>query len=225
MIKYQNILKKILLIWARGVFIFTGIVEEIGSVARPCVDRRGGVISIRASKILKGTSIGDSVAVNGACLTVRRLSEEQVEMDVMPETLRCTNLGLLKIGSRVNLERATRADSRMGGHILSGHIDKTAKIRNMYREGRTTWICIETGPDANVVTKGSIAIDGVSLTISRTEAEKVWVSLIPHTLEITTLSELKIGDHCNIEYDILSRYSMVTDKEKLTMNKLIESGF
>lgn len=205
--------------------IFTGIVEEIGIVEKLFVKSSGGVIRIRARKVLEGTSIGDSIAVNGACLTVRGLYTDQVEMDIMPETLRCTSLDQLRKGSKVNMERAIRADSRFGGHILTGHIDTVCTVKRRYSEGGTVWLGIECTQKGNLVQKGSIAIDGVSLTVAKMDPGLVWVSLIPHTLDTTTLLDLRIGDRCNIEYDILSKYAMANEKEELTMNRLIESGF
>jgi len=189
------------------------------------VNQQGGTIAIRALKVVEDTSIGDSIAINGVCLTIRELSDDHFEMDVMPETIRCTNIALLKRGSKVNMERAVSYDSRLGGHVLTGHIDAIGIVRSRYTEGRAVWIGIESNHTSNVVPKGPIAIDGVSLTVSKLMKGLIWVSLIPQTLDITTLSDLRIGDRCNIEYDIFSKYAMADEGEKLTMNKLIESGF
>lgn len=148
-------------------------------------------------------------------------------MDVMPETLRCTNLGLLRKGSSVNLERAMKADSRFGGHIVTGHIDEVGTIKARRPEGKAIWLGIKAPEREGIAPKGSIAIDGVSLTISKIESDLIWVSLVPHTLGETNLSGRRVGDKCNIEYDILSKYcnALQHSKADTIMTTLRENGF
>ena len=148
--------------------MFTGIVEEMGTVRRLNQSPNRCELELSASKVLEGTQIGDSIAVNGVCLTVIRMGSDHFTADVMPETLRRSNLGQLKPGSRVNLERAMAADGRFGGHIVAGHIDGTGKIRAMQPEGNAVLVTVSAAPELlrYVVEKGSIAIDGISLTVA-----------------------------------------------------------
>ena len=190
--------------------MFTGIIEEIGSVAsvEPSGNGAGARIKIRAQKILQGTKAGDSIAVNGVCLTATSLGADFFTADVMAETLRRSNLGSLMPGSRVNLERAMAADGRFGGHIVSGHIDGTGTIAETDREGNAVWVYVSAPKEILdlIVQKGSIAIDGISLTVAKLEAARFAVSVIPHTGEETTLLSKKPGDLVNLENDIVGKY-------------------
>lgn len=188
--------------------MFTGIIEEIGRVRHVISGCTSGQISIQADTILENTRPGDSIAVNGVCLTAAKLLPDGFIADVMPETLRRTNLGALCTGSRVNLERALAADGRFGGHIVSGHIDGTGTIRTVRREENAVWLTVEAAPDILnlIVEKGSVAIDGVSLTVAGLTEQSFRVSLIPHTGGHTTLLTKKAGDPVNLENDIIGKY-------------------
>ncbi len=191
--------------------MFTGIIEEKGAVAgleMGAADGKGARIKIRAQKILQGTKVGDSVAVNGVCLTATSLGADFFTADVMAETLRRSNLGSLAVGSQVNLERAMAADGRFGGHIVSGHIDGTGTIEKLEREGNAVWVYVSASDSVLnlIVEKGSIAIDGISLTVAKLEPARFAVSVIPHTGEETTLLSKKVGDKVNLENDIVGKY-------------------
>ncbi len=188
--------------------MFTGIVEEIGTVRM--VTESGGsvVVEIGAKRVLEGTAIGDSIAVNGVCLTVVAVGADRFRADVMPETMRRSNLARLHSGDRVNLERAMRADGRFGGHVVSGHIDGTAQILSISREGNAIWLSISAEEHLMryIVEKGSVALDGVSLTVASVSRGGFKVSVIPHTQEETTLTSKRPGDSINVENDIFARY-------------------
>ena len=168
----------------------------------------GGEIAIRAKKVLEDVALGDSIAVNGICLTVTHFDAAHFTADVMPETVRRTSLAELKRGSRVNLERALTLRSRLGGHIVSGHIDGVGTIAAMQEEGNAILLTVRASDDVlrYVVEKGSVALDGISLTVARVSAADFTVSLIPHTREITNLREKRMGSRLNIETDILGKY-------------------
>lgn len=188
--------------------MFTGIIEETGSVTSTV---RGGDyarITVAASKIFKDLKLGDSVAVNGVCLTVSELGARKFTADVMNETLQRSNLGDLRTTDKVNLERAMPADGRFGGHIVSGHIDGTGRIIKTERDHIAEWITVSTPPEIMkyIVEKGSIAIDGISLTVARTGENNFSVSIIPHTAKETMLLGKKIGDSVNLENDIVGKY-------------------
>lgn len=188
--------------------MFTGIVEEKGSVRYIQLTGESGVLAIKARKVLEGTKIGDSIAVNGVCLTVTSLQPDGFTADVMAETLRRSSLGQCKTGSKVNLERAMAADGRFGGHIVSGHIDGIGTIRSMIREENAIWVSIKTPPQILrlIVEKGSICIDGISLTVVKVDEEGFQVSVIPHTGEETILLEKVPGDPVNLENDVVGKY-------------------
>lgn len=198
--------------------MFTGIIEEIGTVR----EVRSGKLKIAACKVLDSTQIGDSIAVNGVCLTVTSMVGGEFTADVMPETLRRSNLGELHSGSRVNLERAAAVGSRLGGHIVSGHIDGTGAIRSIKREGNAVWVTVSA--DSNIleliVEKGSIAIDGISLTVAAVTDRDFSVSLIPHTGEATTLLSKRAGEIVNLENDIIGKYV----KKLMSVQKNQEGG-
>lgn len=195
--------------------MFTGIIEEIGTVEQIITGTKSCSLRIRAEKILSDAHIGDSIAVNGVCLTVTDFKESYFTADVMPETMRRTGLGRLAKGSRVNLERAMQSGGRFGGHIVAGHIDGTGTIIGMTRDDNAVWIKIaaDRGITKYIVEKGSVTLDGISLTIADVTSESFAVSIIPHTAAQTTLSERKIGDKINIECDIIGKYI-----EKLTQH-------
>lgn len=184
--------------------MFTGIIEEVGTLERLA----GGEIAIRAAKVLEDVALGDSIAVNGICLTVTHFDAAHFTADVMPETVRRTSLAELRHGSRVNLERALTLQSRLGGHIVSGHIDGVGTIAAMQEEGNAILLTVRARDDLlrYIVEKGSVALDGISLTVAHAGAAEFTVSLIPHTREITNLREKRIGSRLNIETDILGKY-------------------
>ncbi len=184
--------------------MFTGIIEETGTI----LSAGNGKIRITAQKVLDGTKTGDSIAVNGVCLTVTEMTSCGFTADVMPETLSRSNLGSLKKGGRVNLERAMAADGRFGGHFVSGHIDGTGTILKMQNDGNAVWVYISAPrPILNlIIEKGSVAIDGISLTVAKIDEKEFAVSVIPHTGEETTLLNKKPGDIVNLENDVVGKY-------------------
>ena len=216
--------------------MFTGIIEETGTVRHVSLHGNSGSIQIGAELVLAGTKPGDSIAVNGVCLTVTTLDKKGFTADVMAETLRRSNLGQLKAGDMVNLERAMPADGRFSGHIVSGHIDGTGTIAALEQEGNATWVYIHTSPDILnlIVEKGSIAIDGISLTVAKVGSGDFAVSIIPHTSSHTTLLKKKSGDVVNLENDIVGKYverllgqsqSEQHRKSRITEEFLRENGF
>lgn len=188
--------------------MFTGIIEEIGRVRHVVSNRTSGEITLQAETILQGTEPGDSIAVNGVCLTAAKILPDGFIADVMPETLRRTNLGMLSPGSSVNLERALAADGRFGGHIVTGHIDGTGTISATRREENAVWVTVEAPQHILelIVEKGSVAVDGVSLTVAGLTKHSFCVSLIPHTGGRTILLSKKTGDPVNLENDIIGKY-------------------
>lgn len=188
--------------------MFTGIIEELGTLKDIKLNGNSACISIAASEVTKDSRIGDSICVNGICLTVTRFTHDGFDADVMPETIKRTSLSVLKSGDRVNLERAMAADGRFGGHIVSGHIDGTGTIREYKKDGNAVWVTIAASDDILrlVVLKGSIAIDGISLTVAYVDDSVFKVSVIPHTAEETTLISKRPGDPVNLETDIIGKY-------------------
>ena len=212
--------------------MFTGIVEETGSIARVVQGGMSGEIKINAAFVLEGTKLGDSIAVNGVCLTVTGLYDDGFTADVMPETLRRSNLGMLKSGDQVNLERAMAADGRFGGHIVSGHIDGTGEIVSLRNEGNAVWVRVRAKEEILelIVEKGSITIDGISLTVAALGTDHFEVSIIPHTGQQTTLLKKKPGDKVNLENDIIGKYvrrlmGKDSGKSGITEDFLAEHGF
>ena len=211
--------------------MFTGIIEEIGTVRRIEHGAKGARLTIQAKTVLEDTRIGDSIATNGVCLTVVSMTGDSFSADVMAESLRRSSLGTLQGGSPVNLERAMAANGRFGGHIVSGHIDGTGTIASQKREDNAVWVKIKTPAPLlrYIVEKGSIAIDGVSLTVAAVTDTDFSVSIIPHTGAQTILLGKKPGDPVNLECDVIGKYV-----EKLTAphniggissNFLAENGF
>jgi riboflavin synthase len=189
--------------------MFTGIVEELGRVVSLDTKETGARLTIACSAILQDASIGASIAVNGACLTAVELAENQFSADLAPETLKRTNLGDLKPGSPVNLERPLRANSRLDGHFVLGHVDGVATVVSIEQLGEDNWwLRIELPPELSryVVMKGSLAIDGISLTVAEIDREVVGFTIIPHTYEHTTLHAYGGGSRVNIEVDILAKH-------------------
>ena len=206
--------------------MFTGIVEEIGTVLKPKAP-----LIIKVSKILEDIHIGDSIAVNGVCLTVTSYTIESITLDVMNETYSRTNLGNLKAGDTVNIERAILANGRFGGHIVSGHIDGIGTLTNITDDGIAKWLTITTNKDLlnYIIMKGSVTLDGVSLTVAYVDNTSFKISLIPHTQSETTLLSKGIGTIINIENDILGKYiEHFILKEKgsnINIDFLKENGF
>ncbi len=188
--------------------MFTGIIEERGVVSR--IERSGNSIriTINAGKILDDCKNGDSIAINGVCLTVTRVLGDGFILDAVAETMRRTNLGELRIGDKINLERSLRPVDRMGGHIVAGHVDGVGKITGLAQEGISTIMTVEVPGDLMkyIAVKGSVCIDGTSLTVTNVSETGFQVSLIPYTKEITTLGLKGTGDRVNIEVDMLARY-------------------
>jgi riboflavin synthase len=201
--------------------MFTGIIEEIGIVKSVSKGAKSFSMLITADVVASGLRTGDSVNTNGACLTVTSLGKDSFTVDVMPETMRKTNLGSLKQGSPVNLERALQLTSRLGGHMVSGHIDGTGLIRKLKKEDNAVWITVKAGAEIlrYIIPKGSVSIDGISLTVVHVDEDSFDVSLIPHTMAVTTLQDKKAGDTLNIECDMVAKYI-----EKFTGNPGPGSG-
>jgi riboflavin synthase, alpha subunit len=185
--------------------MFTGLIEEQGRVLTP---PRNGKLSLAASKATEGLALGDSIAVNGVCLTVSAFSGQRFTADVMPETLHRSNLGELRTGSLVNLERALPATGRFGGHFVSGHIDGVGSLLSVRPEGNALIFSIRAAPELlrGIVEKGSVAIDGISLTVVEVTETLFSVSVIPHTAAVTTLAGKRPGDRLNLETDMIGKY-------------------
>ena len=214
--------------------MFTGIIEEIGKIKEISGNGSSRVLVIEAKKVLKDTKIGDSIAVNGVCLTVTGLGDNYFTADVMAETVRRSSLSQLVRGSQVNLERAMAADGRFGGHIVSGHVDATGEILDILPEENAIWYTVGTKPTTlhYIVEKGSITIDGISLTVAYEDETCFKGSIIPQTRQEPNLSTRKKGDIVNLECDIIGKYIekllMPVEEEKsskLTEEFLREHGF
>jgi riboflavin synthase len=188
--------------------MFTGIIEEIGSIEALRRGANSAVLTIHAKTVLEDVHLGDSIAVNGVCLTVTSLSKTSFTADVMHETMNRSSLGGLRLGSKVNLERAMLASGRFGGHIVSGHIDGTGTISSIQRDDNALWYAIRTSADIlrYIIEKGSITVDGISLTVARVSDVEFSVSVIPHTAMQTTLSQRRVGDIVNLENDSIGKY-------------------
>ncbi len=188
--------------------MFTGIIEETGHIRTVTRGRHSSVLSIGAAGILSDLKTGDSVSVNGVCLTATTVDGGGFTADVMHETLDRSTLGQLSAGDVVNLERAMPAGGRFGGHIVSGHIDGVGRVVSVRRDDNAVWYTVEAPPELRryIVEKGSIAIDGISLTVARADARTFAVSVIPHTLSVTTLGVRRAGSGVNLETDIIGKY-------------------
>ena len=219
--------------------MFTGLVAELGTVQRLARQGNSYHLTVGAQKVLQNLKIGDSVAVNGTCLTVVRMDEGGFTADVMPETVRLTNIGSLQPGSKVNLERTLRLCDGLDGHIVSGHVEGLGTISEQRPEGIAVVVTIATPPELlkYIIKKGSIAIDGISLTVTEVTDTSFSVSLIPHTAKETTLGFKKVGDSVNLETDILGKYvermltwnnaakEQASPADALDKKMLLENGF
>ena len=216
--------------------MFTGLVAELGTVQKLAQQGNSYHLTVAAQKVMRNLKIGDSVAVNGACLTVVSLGDADFTADVMPETVRLTNIGALHAGDRVNLERTLRLCDGLDGHIVSGHVEGLGVIASRRPEGIAMVVTIATPPELlkYIIKKGSIAIDGISLTVTEVTETSFSVSLIPHTAKETTLGFKDVGDSVNLETDIIGKYvermlSFNGSKKKaeaaLDKNTLFENGF
>jgi len=216
--------------------MFTGIVEEKGSVSSIKKGRHSTQLSIKANKIFEDLKLGDSVAVDGICLTVSSLQQNIFTADIMNETLNRSSLGELKPQSIVNLERAMLSDGRFGGHIVTGHVDGVGKIITIHKDGNSIWYKIKTIENLMkyIIEKGSIAINGISLTVASVDTDSFKVSVIPHTAKETNLSNKKVGDTVNLENDIIGKYieqflnsknKNVSNKTSITKDLLNNAGF
>ena len=206
--------------------MFTGIIEEVGKVS----SIQAGSLVIVASKVLLGMKPGGSIAVNGACLTVTAFNTDSFSVDVMPETLKRTNLGLLKAGDGVNLERPLTLGGQLGGHLVQGHVDDTGRVSSITWEGEAMLIRFEAPPEVMryTVPKGFVAVDGVSLTITDKDTSSFWVSIVDYTRKHTTLGSKKVGDMVNLEVDIIAKYLEQFSQPRstgITIDFLAEHGF
>lgn len=215
--------------------MFTGIIEEIGKVTQIQKGTHSAILQIQAKIVLEQLKIGDSVAVNGVCLTVTSISSHSFTADVMHETLNRSALSALTCGSSVNLERAMPANGRFDGHIVAGHVDGVGKIMQIRRDDNAVWFTIQANSSIMhyIVEKGSIAIDGISLTVASLSADSFCVSIIPHTAKVTTLGMRKIGDTVNLENDIIGKYvekflmptAPTSQKNTFTREWLLQHGY
>lgn len=208
--------------------MFTGIVEEIGTITAIQRGASSCKLTIQAKIIFLDLKLGDSVATNGVCLTVTGIHANRFTADVMSETLNRSSLGSLSIGSKVNLERAMSADGRLGGHIVSGHIDGTGVIREIKSDDNAVWYTIQTNSKimSYVIEKGSITIDGISLTVAKLGEDWFSVSIIPHTAKETILSLKRIGDIVNLENDVIGKYveKLLSPWDKKNLQDSTKSG-
>ncbi|NPA52268.1 MAG: riboflavin synthase [Aquificae bacterium] len=188
--------------------MFTGLIEETGKIVSLDYLQDGLNLVVKAEKVIQDTKIGDSIAINGICLTVTEISDKKLSFDVSKETIQRTNLKTAKVGDFVNLERALKVSDRLGGHIVQGHIDTTVEIKNFYPYQKHWYLEIEIPSTYRdlVVEKGSIALDGISLTINYIENYTIQINIIPHTRENTNLKYRKTGDTLNVEFDIVGKY-------------------
>lgn len=214
--------------------MFTGIIEEIGTVKSIVKSLHSSILTIEGHIIFNDLHIGDSVSVNGVCLTVTGFSSNTFTADIMNETLFRSSLGNLKSGSYVNLERALKVNSRLGGHIVSGHIDGTGVISRIQKDDNSTLYTIKTSPKLMnyIIEKGSIAIDGISLTVAKLSLNDFTVGVIPHTSKETILSQKSVGDTVNLENDIIGKYieKLITIdksncKSNITKDFLMKFGY
>lgn len=212
--------------------MFTGVVEEVGRLRALVVGQNSAVLEVEAAAVLEGTRVGDSIATSGACLTVTRLAAGRFWADAQPETVRRTTLGRKRPGDGLNLERALTLQSRLGGHLVQGHVDGVGVVSRIDHEGNAAIVTL-AAPEVVVavsVPQGSIAVDGVSLTIIDLERDGLRVSLIPHTVAATTLRELRVGAEVNFEADLIGKYVHAYlvrpgSTQGLTLEKLSEAGF
>ncbi len=218
--------------------MFSGIIEAVGKIRSIRVGENGARISVEAEDMLAGAKLGDSIALNGACMTMVELKGSCFEVDVSPESLRLTNLGILRAGDGVNLERALALGDRLGGHMVTGHIDGLGKIRGRREEGDSIWLTVEAPPGVMryVVFKGSVAVDGISLTVADLGEDSFSIAIIPHTSAVTTLTAKRDGAPVNLEADLIGKYvekllsSHAAGQAEgraggITLDKLTEHGY
>ena len=211
--------------------MFTGIIEEIGEIKALQITSKGAKLEVLCDKVLNDVKLGDSIAINGCCQTVIHFSKNTFCTEVSPETLNVTNFSKLKNGQKVNLERALTPSSRMGGHIVQGHVDLTGTLLKVEKLDNFYNLYFETNDTKYIVQKGSITINGISLTVADVNETCFKIAVIPHTYQNTTLQHTKIGEIVNIETDILGRYiekflSVNNNKKSnINMEFLIENGF
>ena len=219
--------------------MFTGLVEELGTILSVSSGSKSSVLIVKANKVLEDVKIGDSISTNGVCLTVTHFTKDSFTVDVMPETIQRSNLKYVKSGSIVNLERALRVGDRLGGHMVSGHIDGLGTVKSIKRDDNAIWYTIEAAPCIlkYIIEKGSVALDGISLTVAMCDMGQFKVSIIPHTHSVTTLAQRKIGDQINVECDAFGKYverisafgnidnRMQNDTSKIDMDFLRNNGF
>ena len=215
--------------------MFSGIIEAVGTIRALRKDAGGARIAVAAAAVLDGAKMGDSIALNGVCVTVVGFDDKAFEADLSIETLRRTNLGELAVGDGCNLERAMALGERLGGHLVSGHVDGVGRIRSRKSEGDSIWLTIEAPVEVMryVVYKGSVAVDGISLTVAARGEEAFSISIIPHTSEQTTLTRKKDGARVNLEADLIGKYvekllaphAAAGLREGLTVEKLKEQGY
>lgn len=209
--------------------MFTGIIEEMGTLKTSLKGNESVHLTIEAKKVLENTQIGDSIATNGVCLTVVKMTDDSITVDVMHETLKNTNLGLLHEGDLLNLERALMPSSRMGGHFVSGHVDGVGIIESIMDDGiaKRFKIKVKEALTGAMIEKGSIAVDGISLTLVGVHQDAFEISLIPHTQDVTTLLKKSVGDTVNIETDMIGKYieKMLQGKKDVTSSDLRKWGY
>lgn len=215
--------------------MFTGIIEETGTLCEMKKGARSAQVRIRCHKVLEGTCVGDSIAVNGICLTVTSMSNDSFTADVMAETMRRSSLSGLSVPGTVNLERAMAADGRFGGHMVSGHIDGIGRITDIRQEENAVWYTVQAEDHLlrYIVEKGSVALDGISLTVAKVTADDFQVSVIPHTRQETALTDKKLGSVINIECDVVGKYvekflsgsKPERSESRIDENFLLEHGF
>ena len=206
--------------------MFTGIVEEVGRV----ISIQSGKLVISASEVLRGVELGGSIAVNGVCLTITSFNTSSFSVDIMPETLRRTNLGLLSAGGEINLERPLTLQEPLGGHLVQGHVEGTGRVASITWEGEAMLIRFEAPPEVirYVVEEGFIAVDGVSLTVVAKDASSFQVSVVDFTRQHTTLGSRRVGDRVNLEVDIIAKYAEQLSQPRrsgITVSFLQEHGF
>ena len=213
--------------------MFTGLIEEVGQVKAVTPQSGGAQVTVEARTVLQGTVLGDSIAVNGCCLTVTRMDAGTFSAHAGTETLARTTVGLWQPGKRANLERALSASSRLGGHFVQGHVDGVGKLLSSAAEGETTRLRLQIPPELGifVVEKGSIAVDGISLTVTAVTQDTFEVAIIPHTMAHTTLGTLRPGEAVNLETDVLAKYvhrmlsSLTAEEPTVTESFLRAHGF
>lgn len=215
--------------------MFTGLIEEVGRLARVQTISGGKRLMISASRIMEGTKVDDSIAVNGVCLTVTKLTHEGFWVDAVGETIHKTTIKNWRIGEKLNLERALRLSDRLGGHLVQGHVNGVGHVVTLEKLGENYGLDVEVPTELlrYIILEGSIALDGISLTVARLQGNRVGISVIPHTMQATNLSTKKVGDSLNVEVDVLAKYvhrllsfdQKQGSKSKLTEAWLKQMGF